>query len=56
MKKKFKFLILTVALSVISSMCFSFNCMAEENIKILINGKELQSADKATVIVKYVSY
>lgn len=50
MKKKFKFIILTIALSVISSMCFSFNCMAEENIKILINGKELQSADKAVIV------
>lgn len=50
MKNKLKFLLSVIVIFGIVISGFSFNCMAQEDIKILINGKELQSADKAVMV------
>lgn len=50
MKNQFNFLLSVALVFGIILSCFSFCCTAQEDIKILINGKELQSADKAIIV------
>lgn len=50
MKRKLKILLSALVVVCTVTLCFSANCMAQDDIKILINGKELQSEDKAVVI------
>ncbi len=50
MKNRFKKILFITAAFVVFAASISFNCTAEENIKIIINGKELQSNDKAVMI------